>query len=107
MSVREGIVAVLTTAAVASQVACCVGMAVVRSPFDRLHFASGATTVAPPLLALAFLVDESISSTTITALLVGVFFLVFGPVLVHGTARLALAERGPAALEEGSSEDPS
>jgi multisubunit Na+/H+ antiporter MnhG subunit len=107
VSVREGIVAVLTTAAVASQVACCVGMAVVQSPFDRLHFASAATTVAPPLLALAFLVDESVSSNTITALLIGGFFVLFGPVLVHGTARLALAERGPAAFEEGSPEDPS
>jgi multisubunit Na+/H+ antiporter MnhG subunit len=106
VSLREVVVAVLVVLAVGAQVASCVGMAIVRTPFDRLHFASAATTVAPPLLAVAFLVDESVSSNTITALLVVLFLWVFGPVLVHGTARLALLERGDDALVEGSSEDP-
>jgi multisubunit Na+/H+ antiporter MnhG subunit len=107
VSIREAIVALLAGLAVTVQVLCCLGMVVVRSPFDRLHFASAATTVAPPLLALAFLVDESVSSNTLTAFVVVVLFAVFGPVLVHGTARLALEEqRGPGAFEEGSGEDP-
>jgi multisubunit Na+/H+ antiporter MnhG subunit len=107
VSVREGIVAALVALAVIAQVTCCLGMAVVRTPFDRLHFASASTTVAPPLLAAAFLVDESVSSNAITALLVMVFLWLFGPVLVHGTARLALLERGKQTLDEGSREDPS
>lgn len=106
MSPREAIVAALVALAVAAQITCCIGVALVRTPFDRLHFASAATTVAPPLLVLAFLVDESFSSNTITALLVLLFFWMFGPVIVHGTARMALLERGPHALEEGSPEDP-
>jgi multisubunit Na+/H+ antiporter MnhG subunit len=106
VSLREGVVAVLVTVAVVAQVTCCVCMALVRTPFDRLHFASAATTVAPPLLVVAFLVDESVSSNTITALLVMLFLWLFGPVIVHGTARLALLEEGEQALVEGSEEDP-
>jgi multisubunit Na+/H+ antiporter MnhG subunit len=106
VSLRETIVAVFVTLAVAAQVVCCIGMALVRTPFDRLHFASASTTVAPPLVAAAFLVDESVSSNAITALLVMAFLLLFGPVLVHGTARLALLEGGEHALDEGSPEDP-
>jgi multisubunit Na+/H+ antiporter MnhG subunit len=63
-------VTALVVVAVVAQVVCCLGMALVRSPFDRLHVASAATTVAPPILVIAFLVDESVSSNSITALLV-------------------------------------
>ncbi len=107
MSVREAVVAALVTVAVAAQCACCICMALVRTAYRRLHFASAATTVAPPLLLAAFLVDESVSSNTMTALLVMLFLWAFGPVLVHGTARMALrAERGEDALVEGSPGDP-
>jgi multisubunit Na+/H+ antiporter MnhG subunit len=105
--VTNVVVATLVAAAVAAQVASCLGLALVRTPYARLHYASAATTVSPVLILVAFLVDESVSSNTLTALVVTVFLGVFGPVVVHGTARAALIhERGEDALVEGSEADP-
>jgi multicomponent Na+:H+ antiporter subunit G len=102
VSGRELIVVLLAGAAVLAQVLCALGVLTMRSPYERLHFASASTTVAPLLLAAAILVDESISSNAITALLVAGFLAVFGPVITHGTARAALVwEEGQEALEEG------
>lgn len=57
--------------------------------FDRLHFLSPATTVAPVAIAAAIIVEESFSPAGIKSLIVAVLMVVTGPVLTHATARAA------------------
>jgi multicomponent Na+:H+ antiporter subunit G len=61
--------------------------------FDRLHFVTPLTSVAPWLVAGAVWTREAMDHQGIVALFVAVFLLVFGPVLTHATARAARMHR--------------
>jgi len=80
---------VLLGAGVALELLCCVGVLVMRSTFDRLHFVSAATTVPAFLVLAAVLVREHLSSGGLQAIAaVGLMFLL-NPLLVIATARAA------------------
>jgi multisubunit Na+/H+ antiporter MnhG subunit len=77
----------LLVVAVSAQLVCCLGLAVMRTAADRLHYASAAYTVGPLCVLAAILIREGLTSAgfdTIAA--VGLLFLA-GPVVVHATAR--------------------
>jgi multicomponent Na+:H+ antiporter subunit G len=85
----DWIAGALLVAGVGVQVLACIGLAVGRGPFDRLHLMAPATMLGGPLVCAAILVNESFSQGGIKAVIVAVILLVTGPVLSHATARAA------------------
>lgn len=79
--------AVLVTVGVAVELACCVGVVVMRDVYDKLHFTGPATILGPLALAAAIVVQEGLSQAGIKALLVAALLLAANPVLTHATGR--------------------
>jgi monovalent cation/proton antiporter MnhG/PhaG subunit len=80
---------VLLVAGVALEVLCVVGVVVMRTTFDRLHYAAAGTTVPAFLILAAVLVREQLSSGGLEAIAaVGLMFLL-NPVLITATGRAA------------------
>lgn len=78
---------VLLAAGVALELLCCVGIVVMRTTLDRLHYAAAGTTVPAFLIVAAVLVREHLSSGGIEAIAaVGLAFFL-NPILVTATAR--------------------
>lgn len=91
---RSVVVDVLLFAGVLMLLACALGVLVMGSAYDRLHYASAAGWAAA-LIALAILVRESVSLIADKALLTAAVLVVCGPVLSHATARAGrIRERG-------------
>jgi monovalent cation/proton antiporter MnhG/PhaG subunit len=93
VSPRGVAVAVLLTAGVGVELACCLGVLMMRDAFDKLHYTAPATTVGALAIALAVVVEESFSQAGIKALLVFLVLLVTNPVLTHATARAGRVRR--------------
>jgi multisubunit Na+/H+ antiporter MnhG subunit len=103
------IVHVLVWLGVAVELVCCVGLAAVRQPIDRLHYAGAATVVGPALVAAAVCFEEGLLTTNgLNAVAVAVLLALLGGALGVATARaIRLRERGtlestPAERERGS-----
>jgi monovalent cation/proton antiporter MnhG/PhaG subunit len=80
---------VLLGLGVALELICCAGVIVMRTTFDRLHYAAAGTTVPAFFILAAVLVRERLSSGGLQAIVaVGLMFLL-NPVLVIATARAA------------------
>jgi multisubunit Na+/H+ antiporter MnhG subunit len=78
---------VLLVAAVAAQVVSALGVVVMRTAADRLHYTSAAFTVGPFCVLAAILLREGMTTASYdTIAAVGLMFLA-GPILVHATAR--------------------
>ena len=89
MSPRTVAVAALLTVGVGVELACCLGVLLMRGVYDKLHFTGPATTIGSLAIALAVIVEESFSQAGLKALLVFLTLLVSNPVLTHATARAA------------------
>jgi monovalent cation/proton antiporter MnhG/PhaG subunit len=80
---------VLLVLGVALELLCCIGLCVMRTTFDRLHYASAGITVPAFLILAAVLVREHVSSGGLEAIAaVALLFLLY-PVLLTATARAA------------------
>jgi len=91
---RDVVVDVLLFAGVGVLLMCALGVLVMGSAYDRLHYAAAAGWGAL-LIALSILVRESLSLIADKALLAAVVLVVCGPVLAHATARAGrIRERG-------------
>jgi multisubunit Na+/H+ antiporter MnhG subunit len=78
---------VLLVAAVAAQLVSALGLLVMRTAADRLHYTSAAFTVGPFCVLAAVLLREGMTTAGYdTIATVGLMFLA-GPILVHATAR--------------------
>jgi multisubunit Na+/H+ antiporter MnhG subunit len=78
---------VLLGVAVAAQLLSCLGLAVMRTTADRLHYTSAGFTVGPFCVLAALIVREKLSSIGLDSIAaVGLLFLA-GPVVVHATYR--------------------
>jgi len=66
-----------------------VGVLVMRSVYQKLHFVAPAAIVAPVLVALAVLIQQGYSQNTTQTWLALLFVVISGPVLGHATARAA------------------
>jgi multisubunit Na+/H+ antiporter MnhG subunit len=98
---------VLLVTGCALQVLAVVGLVGMRSAYDRLHYV-GLAGFGALLVGVAILVRESFSLIGDKALLTGVLVVLFGPVLVHTTARsLRIREHGDwrAQIEKHREED--
>ena len=70
------------------------GLCVMRSVYDRLHYV-GLAGFGALLIAVSIVVRESFSLIGDKALLVGVVLVIAGPIMVQTTARsLLIRERG-------------
>jgi multisubunit Na+/H+ antiporter MnhG subunit len=78
----------LLALAVAAELVCCVGLLVMRTTADRLHYAAAGYTVGPFFVVAALLVREELSSAGLQAIAAGLIVFVPGPILVHATARV-------------------
>ena len=78
---------VLLGLAVAGEAVCVLGVLVMRTTYDRLHYAAAGSTVPAVLALAAVLVRERLSSGGLEAIAaVGLLFLL-GPILTSATAR--------------------
>lgn len=89
MSPADLAIDVLLGLGVAAQLLCCLGILVMRTSLDRLHYAGAATSVGPVLVSAALLTRESLSGSGVKALLVVAFMIVTGAVVTSATARMA------------------
>lgn len=86
---------VLLGVAVAVQALAGLGVALMRNGYARLHYAAAASTVGPVAIAVAAVLEESLSETGVKAVIVAVVVLVGGALLTHATGRAAVVrERG-------------
>lgn len=77
----------LLVAAVAAQLVSALGLLVMRTSADRLHYTSAAFTVGPFCVLAAVLLREGMTTASYNTIAsVGLLFLA-GPVVVHATAR--------------------
>ena len=80
---------VLIGLGVATEVVACVGLAAMRRPMDRLHYASAATGLGPAFVAAAVCVREGVvSAQGLSALLVAVVLAFAGGTLGLAVARI-------------------
>jgi multisubunit Na+/H+ antiporter MnhG subunit len=78
---------VLLVLAVAAQLLCALGLLVMRTAADRLHYTSAAFTVGPFCVLAAVLLHTGMTTAGYdTIATVGLMFLA-GPIVVHATAR--------------------
>ncbi len=78
---------VLVAFGVAVELACCVGVVVMRDVYDKLHYTGPATILGPLAFATAIVVQEGVGQAAVKALLIAGLLLVANPVLTHATGR--------------------
>jgi monovalent cation/proton antiporter MnhG/PhaG subunit len=86
---RNVVVDILLVLGVAAELLCCVGVALMRTTFDRLHYTAAGTTVGPFCILAAVLVREGFGQTGLDAIAAVVLLFFAGPLVVHATARAA------------------
>jgi multicomponent Na+:H+ antiporter subunit G len=67
--------------------ASCGGALLMRSAYDRLHFAGAAATIGATPVILAIVVNNGLSLVSLKAGLLWVLLACIAPVLTHATAR--------------------
>ena len=85
--VREVIADVLLALAVLTVAASALGVAVMPTPYARLHYVTPAAVVAPVLVALAVFVTEGLDENTGETVVALVFMVAAAPFLSHATIR--------------------
>ena len=74
---------------VATEAVACIGLAAMRRPMDRLHYASAATGLGPAFVAAAVCVREGVvSAQGLSALLIAVVLAFAGGTLGLAVARI-------------------
>jgi monovalent cation/proton antiporter MnhG/PhaG subunit len=89
MNAHQIIVAILLWFGVISELLCCLGAAVTKNAFDRLHFTSAGNIVGPAMIAAAVIVDGSSAQAAIKPIFITVVLLVASPIITHVIARAA------------------
>ncbi|HVT67024.1 MAG TPA: monovalent cation/H(+) antiporter subunit G [Trebonia sp.] len=85
--VRQVVADILLALAVLTVAASALGVAVMRSPYARLHYVTPAAVVAPVLVALAVFVTEGLDENTGETVLALVIMVAAAPYLSHATIR--------------------
>jgi monovalent cation/proton antiporter MnhG/PhaG subunit len=86
---ENALVDALLAAGVAAELLCCIGVALMRTTYDRLHYAAAGTAVGPFLILAALLVREGLSSQGLEAIAAVSLLFLANPILIHATARAA------------------
>ena len=85
---KDVVVAVLLVIGVGAQVLGCVGIALMRNAYDRLHYTSP-SVLAAVALAAAVLVREGFSLIADKGLMLAAVVVITSPVIVQALARAA------------------
>jgi len=85
------LVDVLLAAGSISELLCCVGVLVAATTYDRLHYSGAASTVGAFCFLAALLLREGFGQFGFDAIAAVMILFVFGPLVVHVTARAARA----------------
>jgi monovalent cation/proton antiporter MnhG/PhaG subunit len=80
---------VLLGLGVVLELLCCAGVVVMRTTFDRLHYAAAGTTIPAFCVLAAVLLREHLSSGGLQAIAAVALMFLLNPVLVVATARAA------------------
>ena len=89
MSPRGLAVLVLLAFGIGVTLLSCLGVLVMRDPYDRLHYTGPAAVLAPVAIAAAVVLEERLSAAGVKAVLVALVLVTTNPVLGHATARAA------------------
>ncbi|HZD74891.1 MAG TPA: monovalent cation/H(+) antiporter subunit G [Actinomycetota bacterium] len=90
---------------VGTELACCLGVLVMRGVYDKLHYTASATSLGALAIAGAVLLRESTVHYGIKAILIALALLITNPVLTHAIARAARIRRhGAWSLQEEEDE---
>jgi monovalent cation/proton antiporter MnhG/PhaG subunit len=89
MHASDLVVDVLLALGVAAELLCVVGVLVMRTTLDRLHYTGAATTVPAALVLVAVLVRVHLSAGGLQAIATVALLFLVNPVLVIATARAA------------------
>jgi multicomponent Na+:H+ antiporter subunit G len=89
VNVREIVVGLLLSGAVAVELACSLALFVAKDSFDRLHFLGPAATLGPLLVVSALVIENALSTNGVKAILTGVLLFLTGPIVTHATGRAA------------------
>jgi multisubunit Na+/H+ antiporter MnhG subunit len=89
VSTHDLVVDVLLVGGVACQLVCCVGVAAMRTVYDRLHYAAAATTLGPALVGAAVVAEESVSAAGLETIATVVLLFLLNAALTIATARAA------------------
>lgn len=84
---------VLLALGVGIELLSCLGLLVMDTVFDRLHYVGPAAALGPIAIAGAVLLEEGISTAGLKAILIAVVLVGIGPVVTHATARAARVRR--------------
>jgi multicomponent Na+:H+ antiporter subunit G len=87
--VIDVLVVLLLAVGIAVVVLSCAGILVSEDVFDKLHYVTPASTIAPLCFAAAIVLEEGFAVAGIKALAVAALLLITSPVLSHATARAA------------------
>lgn len=87
MSPRQIAVDVLLGLAVALVVASSIGILVMRDAYQKLHYVTPVSLVAPIVIGLAVLVESGHTMTSAEMWLALLFVVIAGPALSHATIR--------------------
>lgn len=90
---ENAVVDVLLALGVAAELLCCVGVAVMRTTYDRLHYTAAGTTAGPFLILVALLVRDGFQQVGLNAIVTVAILFFAGPLVIHATARAARAMR--------------
>ncbi|MGH3829953.1 MAG: cation:proton antiporter [Pseudonocardiaceae bacterium] len=88
-TIRDVCVDCLLAAAVLLVLASSLGVLVMRDVYQKLHFVTPVSLLAPVFVALAVLVRQGYSENTVETWLTLVFLVITGPFLTHATIRAA------------------
>jgi monovalent cation/proton antiporter MnhG/PhaG subunit len=71
----------------------CVGIAVARGPFNKLHFSSPPSTLGMALIAAAAMLQEGLNPNLFKVVLLGALMIASNPLAQHLTGRAARIRR--------------
>ncbi len=78
---------ILLSVAVALAILCALGVAVMRDPFQRLHFSAPVVSLSVGLIAVAVWLEESDSQARIKVVLTALVLFLMNAILTHATAK--------------------
>jgi len=93
MSAPAIAVGVLLAAGVAIELACCLGVLLMRDAHDKLHYIGPAAILGPISIAAAIVIRESLSQAGVKAIVTAVLLIIANPVLTHATGRALYIRR--------------
>jgi multisubunit Na+/H+ antiporter MnhG subunit len=89
VSVSDVVAGALVTLALLFVVLSSVGLVAAKTGWDKLNYTGPANVVSPVAVAAAVLVEDSLTSASVKAILVAIVLLITGPAVVHATGRAA------------------